>query len=88
MLAYIGEQFTYPNEVNGISISVKKLGRATLSIWIKSGRDEDVKAAIKEDFQSILKIPQNFQIHWDLFNQTDEEKLEQREQAQKKPHKK
>ena len=38
ILGVIGEQFTYPDEICGIVISIRN-NQDTMSIWNKSGRD-------------------------------------------------
>jgi len=38
VLAVIGDQFTYPNEINGIVISIRG-NQDTISIWNKHGDD-------------------------------------------------
>lgn len=58
MLGVIGEQFTYPEEINGIVISIRN-NQDTMSIWNKSGRDQDVINSIKTDIIRILGIPES-----------------------------
>ena len=40
-MGVIGEQFTYPDEINGIVISIRS-NQDTISIWNKSGRDDKI----------------------------------------------
>ena len=42
VLAFIGEQFTYRNEVLGIMVHLKN-GIDGIQIWIRNGRDEKIK---------------------------------------------
>ena len=72
ILGVIGEQFTYPEEINGIVISIRN-NQDTISIWNKSGRDQDVIDTIKKDIIRILGIPGGAQMNYDKF-QNDEEK--------------
>ena len=66
ILGVIGEQFTYPNEINGIVISIRN-NQDTISIWNKSGRDQDVIDTIKKDIIRILGIPAQAQMNYDKF---------------------
>jgi hypothetical protein len=46
-----------------------------MSIWNKSGRDQDIINTIKKDIVRILGIPENAQMCYEQFNMTEEEKL-------------
>ena len=52
LLGLIGEQFSYPDEINGIVISIRN-NQDTISIWNKSGDDLDIIKQIKLD---VIKI--------------------------------
>ena len=58
VLAFIGEQFTFPNEITGIVISIRKK-KDTISIWNKSGSDPEVRNTIRQDLIRVLGIPEN-----------------------------
>ena len=73
VLGVIGEQFTYPNEINGIVISIRN-NQDTMSIWNRSGRDQEIIQQIKQDIVRILGIPDNAMMDYQPFNLTDEEK--------------
>ena len=66
VLGVIGEQFTYPNEINGIVISIRN-NQDTISIWNKSGRDHKIIDTIKRDIVRILGIPPNAQMNYEKF---------------------
>ena len=67
ILGVIGEQFTYPDEINGIVISIRA-NYDTMSIWNKSGRDTTVINQIKEDIIRVLGIPHTAQMSYEAFN--------------------
>ena len=71
MLGVIGEQFTYPDEINGIVISIRG-NQDTMSIWNKSGRDTTIVNTIKEDIIRILGVPPSAQMTYEQFNTVDE----------------
>jgi translation initiation factor 4E len=73
LLGVVGEQFTYPEEINGIVISIRN-NQDTMSIWNKSGRDQEIINAIKSDIVRILGIPDSAQMFYEQFNMTEEEK--------------
>ena len=56
ILGVIGEQFTFPDEINGIVISIRN-NQDTISVWNKTGNDQDVIDTIKKDIIRILGIP-------------------------------
>ena len=62
-LGLIGEQFTYPDEITGIVISIKKK-KDTISVWHKSGNDEEVKNTIRNDLIKILGIPDSAKLEY------------------------
>ena len=70
----IGEQFSYPDEINGIVISIRN-NQDTMSIWNKSGRDQDIINSIRADIIRILGIPDSAQMFYEQFNMTEDEKL-------------
>ena len=45
-----------------------------MSIWNKSGRDQDIINTIRQDIIRILGIPDSAQMFYEQFNMTDEEK--------------
>ena len=57
-MGVVGEQFTYPDEINGIIISIKG-NQDIISVWNKTGRDDNVVQSIKDDIIRILGIPYN-----------------------------
>ena len=62
-LGLIGEQFTYPDEITGIVISIKKK-KDTISVWHKSGSDDEVKNTIRNDLIKILGIPETAKLEY------------------------
>lgn len=73
ILGVIGEQFTYPDEICGIVISIRN-NQDTMSIWNKSGRDQDIINTIRQDIVKILGIPDSAQMFYEQFNMTEDEK--------------
>ena len=70
ILGFIGEAFTYPDEITGIVISIKKK-KDTISIWNRSGRDPEVRNTIRQDLIRILGIPENTKMEYQQFNEPD-----------------
>ena len=55
VLAFIGEQFTLPNEITGIVLSVGRTDK--ISIWYRHGFDNRVAPQIKADMIRLLGLP-------------------------------
>lgn len=51
-----------------------------MSIWNKSGRDQDIINSIRADIIRILGIPDSAQMFYEQFNMTEDEKLAQTQQ--------
>ena len=47
-----------------------------MSIWNKSGRDQDIISTIRQDIVRILGIPDSAQMFYEQFNMTEEEKAQ------------
>ena len=73
VMGVVGEQFTYPDEINGIVISIKG-NQDIISVWNKTGRDDNVVQSIKDDIVRILGIPYNAQMDYTQFNVDDDKK--------------
>ena len=82
VLAFIGEQFTYRNEVLGIMVHLKN-GIDGFQVWIKNGRDEKLKQAIHDDLVRIWEAPRHVSITFDQFHKTEEEKSKNFDAAKK-----
>ena len=67
-MALIGEQFTYPDEITGIVISIRKK-KDTISIWNKSGGDPEVRLTIRNDLIRLLGLPENTKMDYNKFNE-------------------
>ena len=67
----IGEQFTYPEEINGIVVAMRN-NQDTISIWNKSGHDLDLIDTIKKDIIRILGIPMQAMMNYEKFQVSDE----------------
>jgi hypothetical protein len=55
-----------------------------MSIWNKSGRDQDIINTIRQDIVKILGIPDSAQMFYEQFNMTEDEKHQQAPKARGK----
>ena len=69
-LAFIGDQFTYPNEVTGVQISIRKK-RDIISIWNKNGGDEEIKNTIRNDCIRLMGLPEKSFFEYQQFTSED-----------------
>ena len=63
ILGLIGEQFTYPNEITGVVISIRKK-KDTISIWNRSGADAEIRNTIRNDLVRLLGIPESTKMEY------------------------
>ena len=70
VLGFIGEQFTYPDEVTGIVISIRK-NMNTVSIWNRSGQDPEVKAQLRKDLVRIMGLGDETKMEYQRFNEEE-----------------
>ena len=66
LLATIGDQFEYPNEVNGIVVSVKQAGDQ-IAIWNRNGFDLTIRESLKQDLIRLLNLPPNIRMDYEEF---------------------
>ena len=66
MLAMIGEQFEYENEIHGIVI-VTKPNFDTISVWNKNSRDTAIVDSIKQDLIRCLSLPEDVKMDYEQF---------------------
>jgi translation initiation factor 4E len=57
-LALIGENFTNEGEVCGIALSLKPVNDI-ISVWIKSGKDQEKIDSIKADIERVIMLDEN-----------------------------
>ena len=70
-LGVIGEQFSYPNEINGIVISIRN-NQDTISIWNKSGDDIDIIKQTRLDIIKICGMSDTASMDYEQFNRKTE----------------
>ena len=66
LLGVIGEQFTYPDEITGIVISIRN-NQDTISVWNRSGSDLEVIKQIKADIIRICGLLDSASMDYDQF---------------------
>ena len=71
VLGMIGEQFTYPDEICGIVINIKKK-KNIISIWNKSGSDMEIRNTVRNDLLRLLGLPENTKMDYQKFNADDD----------------
>ena len=67
VLGLVGEQFTYPDEINGIVLNIKKKFNI-ISVWNKSGKDLEIRNTIKSDLIKILGVPPHTKLEYQQFS--------------------
>ena len=73
ILAMIGEQFSLENEINGIVLSIRGQGDQ-ISIWNRNGNNKEIVEKIKQELVSILQLPENIKMDYNMFNQPADSK--------------
>jgi len=66
ILAMIGEQFDYENEIHGIVI-VTKPNFDSISVWNKNSRDNNMVESIKSDLIRALNLPDDVKMDYQQF---------------------
>ncbi len=71
VLAMIGEQFRCAGEILGLIIQLKP-NQDTISVWHKTGKDEEKVQMIKEDIEKFIQIEEGMKLDHNVFNEPNE----------------
>ncbi|KAI8093337.1 translation initiation factor eIF 4e-like domain-containing protein, partial [Halteromyces radiatus] len=63
ILAMIGEQFAYEDEICGAVVSVRKVF-FRIALWIKSSENEQIVQTIGQQLKEFLEVPPNLQVEF------------------------
>ena len=66
ILALIGEQFEYENEIHGIVIITKPYFDS-ISVWNKNSKNPDIVDSIKNDLIRVLSLPEDVKMDYQQF---------------------
>jgi hypothetical protein len=77
MLAWIGEQFEYENEITGVAIKIVP-NHDIISVWNRTGKDHAVRESIKQDLIKFLSFPGDIKMEYNEFSPSEEKASDSR----------
>lgn len=77
ILALIGEQFEYENEITGIAIKIVP-NHDIISIWNRTGKDPVIRESIKQDLIHLINFPSDIKMEYNEFAAPEEKTNESR----------